>query len=469
MRALPVLAALLAFGASAQPAELCATLDLRAAVAAGWLDAGTETVGLRGSAAPLAWQATRPAADPDGDGVYTLRLTFEVAADSLVLAYKIKVDGPDNPNDGWQIGADHTAVLRPGETTDVALAWDDRPPTVPALLTGRIDTLAVESPEGLAPRDVFVYLPPGYAGGDRRYPVLYLHDGQAVFAADESGAEWGVDETAQALIEAGEVEPLVVVAVANTPARTDEYTPTSRTWRREAVRLGPSPARGGLGALAGTFDVGGDTLRVDVRDGGLAVLPPDVPAWQPLAPNADGTFDLALAGLTIAFPREADGSVARLVITKPPSGGLADRYGAFLTETVKPLVDARYRTRPDAASTGLGGSSLGGLVTVHLGLTRPDVFGRLLVASPSVWWDDRVILDAVRAARPRPEQRVWIDIGLDEGGSMVPDARALRDALVEAGWDAARVRYVEAPGAGHETRAWAARAPDMLRFLFPAE
>ena len=106
---------------------------------------------------------------------------------------------------------------------------------------------------------------------------------------------------------------------------------------------------------------------------------------------------------------------------------------------------------------------------MHLGLTRPDVFGRLLVASPSVWWDGRTLLATVAAATPPLGQRVWVDIGTEETDTMVPDARRLAALLVETGWDEALVRYVEAEGAGHETRAWQARAPDMLRFLFPPE
>src|SRR5438128_12220780 len=67
-------------------------------------------------------------------------------------------------------------------------------------------------------RDVLVYLPPGYRRSlRRRYPVLYLHDGQNVFDAATSfaGVEWGVDETAQRLIRQKLIEPLIIVAVAN--------------------------------------------------------------------------------------------------------------------------------------------------------------------------------------------------------------------------------------------------------------
>src|SRR5215831_2012460 len=79
-------------------------------------------------------------------------------------------------------------------------------------------------------RDILVYLPPGYRRFSRkRYPVLYLHDGQNVFDAATSfaGVEWGVDETAERLIRRKVIEPLIVVAVANTGEhRVHEYTPT---------------------------------------------------------------------------------------------------------------------------------------------------------------------------------------------------------------------------------------------------
>ena len=79
-------------------------------------------------------------------------------------------------------------------------------------------------------RDILVYLPPGYRRFSRkRYPVLYLHDGQNVFDAATAfaGVEWGVDETAERLIRSRIIEPVIVVAVANIGEdRVHEYTPT---------------------------------------------------------------------------------------------------------------------------------------------------------------------------------------------------------------------------------------------------
>ena len=73
-----------------------------------------------------------------------------------------------------------------------------------------------------------MYLPPGFSSRDSwRYPTLYLHDGQNVFDRETSafGVEWGVDETAERLISEARIEPLIIVAVANTDERIAHYTP----------------------------------------------------------------------------------------------------------------------------------------------------------------------------------------------------------------------------------------------------
>jgi predicted alpha/beta superfamily hydrolase len=148
------------------------------------------------------------------------------------------------------------------------------------------------------------------------------------------------------------------------------------------------------------------------------------------------------------------------------SRGLARKYGKFLVKELKPFIDATYRTRPEAEFTGLGGSSLGGLLTMTLGLWFPDVFTRLAVMSPSVWWDDQVIVRMVDALDRKLPLRIWLDTGTHEIGWQ--QTRALRDALVEKGWRLYDdLQYTEAEGAGHNESAWATRVDPMLRFLFP--
>jgi len=149
-------------------------------------------------------------------------------------------------------------------------------------------------------------------------------------------------------------------------------------------------------------------------------------------------------------------------------GGKADHYGRMLLEELKPLIDAGFRTLGDPPNTALGGSSLGGLATLYLGLTRPDVFGSLAVMSASVWWDNRAVLNVVDnfAAPQRP--RIWLDMGGREGMEGLTDARMLRDRLREKGWKSDDdFAYFEDRRADHSERAWAKRVPAVLEFLFP--
>ncbi len=240
-------------------------------------------------------------------------------------------------------------------------------------------------------RDVLVYLPPGYRRSrTRHYPVLYLHDGQNVFDAATAfaGVEWGADETAQRLIEQKLIEPLIIVAVANTgEQRVHEYAPT----------------RGRL----------------------------------------------------------EEGKRRR-------SKGLLRHYGGFLINELKPFIDARYRTLTAAEHTGLGGSSLGGLATIALGLWFPNVFRRLAVMSPSIWWDNCAIYDMVEELdeEERPPLKIWLDTGTHEPGW--ERARVLRDGLLEKGWRLDDdLHYFEAEGAEHSEGAWGHRLEAVLRFLFP--
>jgi predicted alpha/beta superfamily hydrolase len=98
----------------------------------------------------------------------------------------------------------------------------------------------------VSPRGVQVWLPPSYEREpNRRFPVLYLHDGQAVFDAAMAGAEWQVDEAAQRMIERGEIAPFIMVAVDNTQRRFDEYTPTRTRMPAERTGTGRAEDVGG--------------------------------------------------------------------------------------------------------------------------------------------------------------------------------------------------------------------------------
>ena len=149
-------------------------------------------------------------------------------------------------------------------------------------------------------------------------------------------------------------------------------------------------------------------------------------------------------------------------------GGKGAAVRAMVVEELKPFIDETYRTLPDAADTGLGGSSLGGLVSLYLGLVHPTVFGKLAVLSPSVWWDNRFIVRRIRSLRAKPSCKIWLSTGTAEGDGVVEAARRVRGALVAKGWALGiDLAYLEVEGAPHNEAAWAGSVGPMLRFLFP--
>ena len=161
--------------------------------------------------------------------------------------------------------------------------------------------------------------------------------------------------------------------------------------------------------------------------------------------------------------------MAEYTPSRDPSlrGGDGDLYGRLLVEELKPCIDREFRTLPDAANTAVGGSSLGGLISLYLGFTYPEVFSRLAALSPSVWWNDRAILRTVSAGHSRPDLRIWFDMGTAEGLSHLRDTDLLHRRLIQCGWrDGLDLCYLRVPGGQHNEDAWAARFDQVLRFLF---
>lgn len=150
-------------------------------------------------------------------------------------------------------------------------------------------------------------------------------------------------------------------------------------------------------------------------------------------------------------------------------GGRADRYAKFLVEELMPFVQEKYRALHVPASTGIGGSSLGGLASLYIGLKFPQIFGRIAALSPSVWWNQRAILRLVREMTPQPRPRVWLDIGTRESPRIVGEVEQFRDLLMKKGWrlnDDLHYECIE--GGEHNEAAWALRVGPFLQFLFPA-
>ncbi len=149
-----------------------------------------------------------------------------------------------------------------------------------------------------------------------------------------------------------------------------------------------------------------------------------------------------------------------------PDGGKADLYADLVVETILPWVDDHLPTRCEAAGRTLLGSSLGGLVSVHVHMRHPDAFRGIGAVSPSFWWEDGAMVVAASSWEGSWPARLWMDLGTAESPGRVVEVRAIRDALLAQGLAFGdRVGVLEVIGGEHNEAAWAARLPAILAWL----
>ena len=298
---------------------------------------------------------------------------------------EVHANGASVSNHRIQAGSDEVLVIHVKD-------WQDRHPLTPKAHTTVGDVRSIgpfRIPALDREREVQIYLPPGYERNPgRRYPVMYMFDGQNLF--DESTAfagEWQMDETCERLITRGELPEMIVVGIFNgEERRIREQTP----W---PTHVDPGPAEG-------------------------------------------------------------------------------EQFLDWIVEDIKSRIDRGFRTLPDASHTGIGGSSLGGLTSLYAGLTRPQVFGRVLAMSSAFWIGGRKIHDVIRKADRRRRPRVYLDCGRFEGSRcsqalFLRQSRDVADTLRMHGFrDGADLCWVEDPRGHHSEADWARRLPAALQFLW---
>jgi predicted alpha/beta superfamily hydrolase len=230
-----------------------------------------------------------------------------------------------------------------------------------------------------ASRRVHVLLPHDYADSGKRYPVLYLHDGQNLFGGGAGYGSWEVDQRMAVLAGRRHHEVILVSIDHANDERIREFT----------------------------------------------------------------------------FHRTRAGT------------GRGQYYLDFLRHTVKPLVDARFRTLPDAAHTGVGGSSLGGLISIYAGLMHPDTFGRLMVFSPSLWISPKIYFDAIRFQAPVP-MKIYTYGGEQESKYMVPNIERFKEALARQnyGGHSIEMHLSVDPTGLHQEVHWGREFPKAVEWLF---
>lgn len=251
----------------------------------------------------------------------------------------------------------------------------------------------------ILPRQVAVWCPPGYAEQpERRFPVLYMHDGQNIFdpAGAFGGQSWEVHAAMARLIERGTVPATIVVGVWNSAQRWRDYM----------------PAR---------------------------------PYHAIVTPEQRQEF-----------------------VTQAGGEPLSDLYLRFLVESVKPRIDAAFRTKPERDNTTVMGSSMGGLISLYALEEYPAVFGAAGCVSTHWPIGGAPLVAAMGAALPPAGvHRLYFDYGTAGLDAAYEPLQLQMNGLLRA------AGYVEGidlltrkfDGADHNEAAWRARVELPLSFL----
>jgi len=261
-------------------------------------------------------------------------------------------------------------------------------------------------------RTISVWLPKDYTE-EKKYAVIYMHDGQMLFDATTTWnkQEWGVDETMDSLIVRGEIQETIVVGIWNIPERRhQEYFPQK-------------PFEN-LNEIDKTFVY--DALKA--------------------AGRAQNAF-------------------------QPDS----DNYLKFLVTEVKPFIDANYATLTNFENTYIAGSSMGGLISLYALCEYPDVFGGAACISthwPGIFQvDDNPIPDSflnyMEKQLPKPgKHKIYFDYGTATLDALYPPLQKNVDQLmIRLGFDKNNWKSLEFKDADHSENAWKSRLNIPLKFL----
>ena len=284
--------------------------------------------------------------------------------------------------------------------------------------SGKVQRFENFPSEFVPARHVDVWLPEGY-DENKKYTVLYLHDGQMLFdsSATWNRQEWGVDETLSALMAERKIRETIVVGIWNSGAeRYSEYFPQK--------------------------------------------------PFESLTPKE-------MKIVQKAIPRDRK---ARKGAFKANS----DNYLKFLVTELKPFIDSHFSTLRNRQNTLIAGSSMGGLISIYALCEYPQVFGGAACLSthwPGIWrLENNPIPDAfinyLEARLPDPDKYVhsiYFDCGTATLDSLYLPIQQRVDSLMKKREFSAYHEYDRQtqlfPGADHSEKAWRERFSIPASFL----
>ncbi|WP_106566533.1 alpha/beta hydrolase-fold protein [Cecembia rubra] len=147
--------------------------------------------------------------------------------------------------------------------------------------------------------------------------------------------------------------------------------------------------------------------------------------------------------------------------------GQGKKYIRFVTDTLKPFVDKNFRTKPEREFTGIGGSSMGGLVSIFSGLMYPEVYGKLMIFSPSLWVIPKIKFSFLDFFEPM-ETKIYLYAGGDESETMVKHVKKFKKRLLKREGIREKMNVnlsINMEGKHNETY-WSDEFPKAIEWLF---
>lgn len=237
-----------------------------------------------------------------------------------------------------------------------------------------------EIPHLNATRKISALLPYDYHQSEKRYPVLYLQDGQNLFNPMAPYGDWAIDKSITKLAENGKSDVIIIAIDHGEEERIMEY----------------------------------------------------LPYYHPRFGDGRGKF-----------------------------------YIQFMIQKLIPYVNKRYRTLTDFENTGIGGSSMGGLISFFAGLSNPGVFGKMMIFSPSLWISKK-IFEQTKSFEPLQRSKIYLYAGGQESAEHLPNAKKLEAIINEKMVLGHHIDFhfsVNEMG-GHGESYWRAEFPKALSWLF---
>ncbi|RAJ25351.1 putative alpha/beta superfamily hydrolase [Gelidibacter algens] len=145
-------------------------------------------------------------------------------------------------------------------------------------------------------------------------------------------------------------------------------------------------------------------------------------------------------------------------------GGKGDQYLDFIINTLKPQIDASYRTLKNVKHTSIFGSSLGGLLSFYAVVKYPETFGNAGIFSPSFWFSNR-IFNLVSETTISPNSRFYFLAGSEESETMVPDQTKMVDLLLTKGVPQNNIKNTITEGGQHNEALWRQNFPKAYQWL----